>query len=262
MHAFYRQINKKGKKKSEVAIDFEEFRDGMKTVVHSKASDSMLWKIYKRMDVGDDHLGDSKRDKYLTYKEFATLLHKHQQPWNYDSDGLKKTGHRPAAQQNKYDVINDMHKVHAVGEAFRLQVMGEGEEDYNGDVLKAEKKLATRMLTYLKTSSVNVLFREFDRSHSNRLHLRDWVHGTKAVLCSRASTEMLTEIFKRMDRGDDHLGANKSDRSIDYKEFSLQIRRFKETWRPEEYWRKYNMVKDLPVHCYRGPAAEYEGEEK
>ena len=30
------KINKKGKKAGEVAVDFEEFRDGMKSVVHSK----------------------------------------------------------------------------------------------------------------------------------------------------------------------------------------------------------------------------------
>lgn len=36
MHAFFMQINKKGKKKGEVAVDWDEFREGMRTVVYSR----------------------------------------------------------------------------------------------------------------------------------------------------------------------------------------------------------------------------------
>jgi len=144
MNSLFKQINKKGRKAAgaksgeEVAIDFDEFRHGMKTVVYSKASDKMLQRIYTYMDVGDDHLGGSKRDAMLTYKEFRRKLQEHQQPWNYAQGGILEPGRVPVipswVDNVDYDVIDHLSDRDKVGDAFADQ--GTGEEDYEGDVLQ------------------------------------------------------------------------------------------------------------------------------
>jgi len=214
--ALFREIDKKCDGK----IDLPEWIWGMKSIINSKASDAMLTRIFRRMDLGDDHLGASSSDDSLTYKEWIGTMRWYMK---HEYDGIHprmQEGKRAAVRCLNRTDKNDIIRSQASETA---QSAGRGDDDFGGDVEKAEKRLFNKLINYSGRSNVPSLFKDFDKKGDHKLDPEEWMYGCQELIKSKCSSGMLLQIFDRMDLGDDHLGKVTSDKELSYKEFQSRM---------------------------------------
>lgn len=137
-----------------------------------RASDEMLLKVFKHMLQTENHLGSTKQDKYLTYGVFASLVRRHQEPWNYDAsewlllswdltgaDGVKKAYRARTPMELKRELTTEPSGLDRVGKLHEeaLKVSGEGEEDYNDNVIKVDRGCRRRVTDRRRKGSLQAV---------------------------------------------------------------------------------------------------------
>ena len=77
------------------------------------------------------------------------------------------------------------------------------EDDFNGDVLKAERALFIKLLDFAQGRGIPTLFRRMNGNGDGRLDLDEWIPGCRNLVHIKQSDWMLTELFELMDGCDD-----------------------------------------------------------
>ena len=78
-----------------------------------------------------------------------------------------------------------------------------GDDDFHGNVEKAERELFIKLIRFMQGRGVPALFRRMNGNGDGRLELNEWITGCRDLVGSKASEWMLTEIFELMDGCDD-----------------------------------------------------------
>jgi len=102
-------------------------------------------------------------------------------------------------------------------------------EDYDGDLLKAEERVLSRLQQALKQNNFQSLFWRLNKTRDGYLTKSEFVEGLRSICFSQASDAMLERIFKR-------IGVDARKRgALTYKELQGCLRKHSGTCRPHEW---------------------------